>query len=249
MSSMFELGSLPTAMPSPTALPRLNLHDMLVASVRELIARGEMRPGDKISEQALCKRFDVSRTPLREALKVLAAEGIVQLRPRQSPIVARISGQEIEELFPIMAALEELAGQLLCKRITDAEIGELRAIHDRMVEEYQREDEPAYLASNRLFHQSLFAMAGNPTLEIFYNQILARTRAFRFVVRKSEANWKLAVEDHVKIIEAIESRDARRLPRLLRQHVLGVTVQIARATLEDVNPAKPARRSAAAVSA
>lgn len=240
----------PLTMTPSTALPRLNLHEMLVTGIRDMIAQGEIRPGDKISEQALCRRFDVSRTPLREALKVLAAEGMIQLRPRQSPIVATISGQEIEELFPVMAALEALAGELLCRRITDEEIAELQAIHARMMESYAVGDEPAYLASNRAFHQSLFTFARNPTLEAFYLQALNRTRAFRFIVRKSEANWQNAVADHVRIIEAVAARDVRRLPKLLRQHVLGVTVQIARDTLKAATPApKPPRRRAAGVPA
>lgn len=218
-------------MTSSAALPRLNLHEMLVAGIRDLVAAGELRPGDKVPEQQLCQRFAVSRTPLREALKVLAAEGMLQLLPRRGAIVARVSAEEIDELFPVMASLEALAGDLVCSRISDAELKQLQGMHDRMMQAFQVRDEAAYLKGNRSFHESLVACAHNPTLQTFYAQVLTRTRAFRFVARKSEDNWKAAVEDHRHIMDALNERDGARLSKLLQCHVMGVTVKIAHDTL------------------
>jgi DNA-binding GntR family transcriptional regulator len=218
-------------MTTQTALLRFNLHEMLVSAIREMIVSGELRPGDKIPEQELCRRFEVSRTPLREALKVLASEGMLQLLPRRGAIVARISPEEINELFPIMAALEALAGELVCKRVTTEELSELQDIHDRMLRNHAAGDEPAYLQANRQFHETLVRFAANATLQSCYLQILTRTRAFRFVARKSSENWRIAVEDHCQIMEALHKRNTRLLSRLLRRHVLGVTVKIARDAL------------------
>lgn len=220
-------------MTTSTALFRYNLHDALVAGIREMVVAGTLRPGDKVPEQELCQRFGVSRTPLREALKVLAAEGMLQLLPRRGAIVARVSPEEIDELFPVMGALEALAGELVCRRASDAEIGQLRAIHDRMMDAYEAGDEPTYLQANRSFHETLVAAAGNATLQSTYMQILLRTRAFRFVARKSAENWRAAVSDHQQIMEALAARNASRLSRLLRRHVMGVTVKIARDALAD----------------
>src|ERR1700712_4156456 len=150
---------------------RNNLHDMLVAGIREMVISGALRPGDKVPEQALCHRFGVSRTPLREALKVLAAEGMLQLLPRRGAIVASVSPEEIDELFPVMAALEALAGELVCKRASDAELVSLGAIHDQMMAAYAVGNEAAYLRANRSFHQTLVAVAGNATLTTTYTQI------------------------------------------------------------------------------
>lgn len=222
---------MPDRMTTQTALLRFNLHDMLVSAIREMVAAGELRPGDKIPEQDLCRRFEVSRTPLREALKVLASEGMLQLLPRRGAIVARVSPEEIDELFPIMAALEALAGELVCKRITPDELAELQDIHERMLRDYGAGNEPAYLQENRRFHETLVRLAANPTLHACYVQILTRTRAFRFVARKSSENWKVAVDDHNQIMDALRARNAARLSRLLRRHVLGVTVKIARDAL------------------
>lgn len=221
-------------MTTSTALPRLNLHGLLVDGIRALIERGELQPGRKISEAALCNRFEVSRTPLREALKVLAAEGMVELRPRRGAVVASISHKDIDELFPIMAALESLAGELVCPRLADADIDRMHALHDRMAGEYERRDEVAYLVTNRTFHEALFELAGNATLQAFYAQILTRIRSCRFVVSKSEANWGVAMTEHVSIMSALTARDARKLSSLLRQHIVGVTAVIARDALDRV---------------
>lgn len=220
-------------MSEATPLPRYNLHDMLVAGIRDMVHAGELRPGDKIPEQALCTRFDVSRTPLREALKVLAAEGMLQLLPRRGAIVARVSAEEIDELFPIMAALESLAGELVCKRLTTEGLVRLRMLHDGMMEAYACGDEPRYLKNNRSFHETLVALTGNTTLNALYTRILARTRAFRFVARKRRAHWTAAIAEHRAIMDALDKRNGARLSRLLKGHVAGLTVKIARDALVD----------------
>ncbi|UFN50561.1 GntR family transcriptional regulator [Roseomonas sp. OT10] len=224
-----------------TPIPRHSLHDMLVGGIREMIVSGELRPGGKVPEAQLCERFDVSRTPLREALKVLAAEGMIQLLPRRGAVVAQVTPEEIEELFPIMAVLEGLAGEMLCRHADAARIAALRAVHDRMMGEYARGDEPAYLRSNREFHDLLFVAAGNATLHAFYQQILTRIRAFRFIARKSPDNWRQAAEEHERIMEAIEARDGAKLSRLLRRHVNGVTVKIAQDALRQAVDGTAAR--------
>ena len=224
---------LTIAMMQPTNLIRTNLHDMLVAGIREMVIAGVLRPGDKVPEQALCQRFGVSRTPLREALKVLASEGMLQLLPRRGAIVANVSPEEIDELFPVMAALEALAGELVCKHASDEDLARLGAIHDHMMRAHAAEDEPTYLQANRSFHETLVSAAGNATLTASYMQILTRTRAFRFVARKSPENWLAAVSDHHAIMYALKVRKAARLSRLLRRHVMGVTVKIARDAISE----------------
>ena len=101
---------------------RSSLHDTLVSHLRDLIMRGDLRPGDKLPEQKLCERFGVSRTPMREAVKVLAAEGVLRLVINRGAIVAETTPQEIEELFPIMAALEAVAGEQACRNATPAQV-------------------------------------------------------------------------------------------------------------------------------
>jgi DNA-binding GntR family transcriptional regulator len=215
-----------------------------------MIVNGELRPGEKVPEEVLCARFGVSRTPIREALKVLAAEGALQILPHRGAIVAGITETQIAEMFPIMAGLERLAGTLACKRASDRDIARVRKLHDAMAERYRAGDEAGYLRYNRLVHEAIFDLASNETLSAFYQQILTRISACRFMLRKDAAHWRKAMEEHEAIIAALEARDAARLADLLDAHVNVTTAEIARAAImrganspaAGKSPMKPARR-------
>lgn len=227
-------------------IKRQSLYESLVAPLRDMILRGELRPGDKVPEEQLCERFGVSRTPIREALKVLASEGVLQIVPHRGAVVAGITEDKINEVFPIMAALEHLAGTLACARATGADVARIRGLHDEMMAFYRAGDEPGYLVRNRLIHEGFVEVAGNATLQSFYQQLLARIHLCRFVLRKTPEHWLRAMAEHEQMIAAFEARDGERLAALLDQHVVGTTVGIARDYLarEAARPpaAKPAGR-------
>ncbi|MFG1462803.1 GntR family transcriptional regulator [Xanthobacter sp. DSM 24535] len=206
-------------MPEKAIITRRSLHGELVPLLRDMILGDELQPGDKIPEQALCARFGVSRTPLREALKVLAAEGLLVLTPNRGAMVARISDAEIDEYFPIMGALEALAGELACARITPVQFVHLRAMHDAMVAHYKAGDSAPYLNLNKAIHAAFFDIAGNGALTQLYNSLMVRIHAVRFVAKKSPARWREAVEDHERMMEALAERDGTRLGRILRDHL------------------------------
>lgn len=210
---------------------RQSLHESLVAPLREMILQGELRPGEKVPEEQLCERFGVSRTPIREALKVLAAEGVLQILPHRGAIVARITEEQIEELFPIMASLERLAGLLACERISNADVRRVRALHDKMMQHFKSGNESEYLRQNRLIHEAFFEIAGNTMLSALYQQILTRIHVCRFVVRKSPEHWQRAVAEHEQMIELLEARDGAKLAALLEFHITGTTAGIARESI------------------
>ncbi|MDB5825009.1 MAG: transcriptional regulator, GntR family [Herminiimonas sp.] len=216
---------------------RSSLHDILVNHLRELILNGELRPGDKIPEQRLCERFGVSRTPMREAVKVLAAEGVIRLQISRGAIVAQTTPEEIEDLFPIIAALESVAGKQACERATDEQILGLRRLHDEMLEQYASGQESAYLRNNRAVHEALFDMAGNATLSSTYQQMLTRIHCIRFVVGKSREHWKQAIDEHEAIVDALEKRDGKRLGELLNAHVNGTAVRTSQEYIRRANTA------------
>lgn len=226
---------------------RQSLHESLVAPVRAMILSGDLRPGEKVPEEQLCERFGVSRTPIREALKVLAAEGVLQIVPHRGAIVARITEEQISEMFPVMASLERLAGSLACAVATETDIARVRALHDEMMAFYEAGDEASYLRNNRQIHEAFFTIAGNATLLSFYQQILTRIHSCRFVVRKTPEHWRKAMAEHEEMIAAFEARDGARLADLLERHVTDTTVGIARDYLDRERPAPtpvatPARR-------
>jgi DNA-binding GntR family transcriptional regulator len=207
------------ALTEPRVIVRRSLHDEILERLRDLIVEGELKPGAKIPETELCVRFGVSRTPLREALKALAVEGLVTLLPNRGAIVTKTTLDEVDELFPIMGALEALAGELACMKITDAEVAEMRRAHLKMVRHFERGDWVAYTKLNRTIHETIFAAAGNGALAALYQQLLVRTHAVRFVAKKSAARWREAVDDHEKMMLAIDKRDGKALARLLTQHL------------------------------
>ena len=180
-------------------------------------------------------RFGVSRTPMREAFKVLAAEGLLELTPNRGVSVAAITIEKVEELFPIMGSLEALAGELACQKMTNKDIAKVRAAHDAMVEHFRNGDYPPYAKLNKKIHDALIYAAGNETLRELYESLMVKTHSVRFVARKSPARWQEAIDDHEEIIAALEARDGARLAAVLRthlQHKSGMVIE-SLAALED----------------
>ncbi|WP_333833600.1 GntR family transcriptional regulator [Rubrimonas sp.] len=200
-------------------IARRPLAEELAERLREAIVEGDMGPGARIAEKALCERFGVSRTPLREALKVLAREGLVTLTPNRGAAVAELTMDDLEEAFPIMGALEALAGELACARATDAEIAALRDLHDAMAAARGRGARAEYLALNDRFHAGLAAAARNRTLAETQASLDRRIRRGRRRASVSEARWTQAIAEHAQIVAALEARDAARLSALLRLHM------------------------------
>ena len=200
-------------------IQRRSLHDEIAVRLRDMVMEGELRPGIKVPERELCERFGVSRTPMREALKVLAAEGLLQLLPNRGAVVAKITREEIAELFPIMGALEGLAAELAAKRMTAPQLAKIEALHASMLERYRLSDWLAYTKLNRQIHEAFFAAAQNSELATMFQTLLVRTHAVRFVTRKTPERWREAIEEHEAIMVALRARDGAQLNALMRLHL------------------------------
>jgi len=200
-------------------IPRRSLHDELVDRVRRLITAGDLVPGDKVPERELCARFGVSRTPLREALKVLASEGLVTLMPNRGATVAKLTLADLEEAFPVMGVLEALSGELACRNITDREIQEIGRLHAKMVRHYEREELGPYFELNQEIHERIMDAAGNALLSQTHRGLAGRIRRARYMANMSRERWTKAVEEHEVILEALQARNGERLGRLLKQHL------------------------------
>src|SRR4030088_60733 len=125
------------------------MHDEVVSRLRHLLTEGEIPPGARIPERELCASLEISRTPLREALKVLAAEGLVQLLPNRGSRAARLTDRDMRDLFEVCQGLEALAGELACERISDAGIADIAAAHAAMARHYGDNDLLQYYRCNR----------------------------------------------------------------------------------------------------
>jgi DNA-binding GntR family transcriptional regulator len=197
---------------------RQSFHLELVPLLRDMILTCELQAGEKISEPKLCKRFGVSRTPLREALKVLAAEGLVVLQPNRGASIASITPAEVDELFPIMGALEALAGERACERMTDGGMLKIRALHGSMVHHYRSGDSAMASKLGRMVHETIFELAANQELTRIYNSLIVRIHSTRFKAHFG-SNLEQSVQDHELIVGALEARDGPRLGAILKDHL------------------------------
>lgn len=198
---------------------RRHLHDELLNRLRDCIINGDLAPGAKVPEKELCERFGVSRTPLREALKVLAYEGLVVLHHNRGSTVSPLTLEDLEEAFPIYGKLEALAGELAATRLTDAEIADIRALHDKMIRQYEQRDLRGHFHTNEEIHERIQLGSRNQTLIHLLRNISSRIRRARIYANMSENRWMQAVEEHEKIITALESRDGALLSQLLHDHM------------------------------
>ena len=201
------------------AIPREVLHQQVAVRLRQRIVEGQVAPGAKLNERALSEQLQVSRTPLREAIKMLAAEGLVVLLPNRGAVVAQLSAQDVVDTFEVIAGLEGQSGELAAQRITEAELAEIRALHFEMRAAHTRRDLPTYYRLNALIHNQINAAARNPVLIQTYRTINARLQALRFRSNFDETKWHRAVEEHERMIEALAARDAAGLRAVLVQHL------------------------------
>ena len=200
-------------------IARPSLHEQLVGNLRRMIMDGDLAPGSKVPEKTLCEQFDVSRTPLREALKVLASEGLLSLQPNRGAVVTELTLADVTEMFPVMGALEALSGELAASRIDEDDLAEIRALHYQMVLHYRRAELPAYFRLNQMIHEKILEAAGNPTLTALHRSLSGRIRRARYMANMSQARWDKAVAEHEEILAALESRDGVRLARILKDHL------------------------------
>jgi DNA-binding GntR family transcriptional regulator len=215
------------------------LHEEVVNRIRAILLDGEITPGARIPERDLCERLQISRTPLREALKVLAAEGLVQLLPNRGARAARFTDKDMRDLFEVCQGLEALAGELACERITDAEIGEIAAAHAAMARHYRDGDLIQYYRCNRAIHEAIVAAARNPALTGLYNSVTARIRRARYVTPMTPDRWALALREHEAILNALERRDGVGLAHILRTHLRHKREEVVQAGFAETDAGDP----------
>lgn len=211
---------LPVGAASLSKVARLHLHDVVVEHLRNFVVEGSLAPGTKLNERELCDTLGISRTPLREALKVLAAEGLVEITPNRGASIYRMSEAETREMFELMSCLEGFSGLLACQRITDEEVANIKAMHYTMLACHTKRDLPGYYKQNSLIHDHINQAAGNGALRQVYLATNRRLQALRFRSNFEAAKWDKAMTEHSEMIEALEARDGERLSSILREHLL-----------------------------
>lgn len=213
-----QTSPLPVILP-PAGIARRPLHEEVAERVRGWITDGTLAQGSRLNERMLCEALGVSRTPLREALKMLAAERLVELSPNRGARVVALSRHDVEELFELMGTLEGLSGELAAQRRSDAELASIEALQAQMLDAHARADLPAYYDANRRIHELINRAARNAALSETYDSINSRIQNLRFRSNFNRKKWDQAVGEHQRMLEALRERDAPALRALLEAHL------------------------------
>ncbi|HMN70486.1 MAG TPA: GntR family transcriptional regulator [Rhodoblastus sp.] len=219
---------------------RAGLHERAAARMRAMIIKGELEPGAETQETELSRALGVSRTPLREAMKLLAAEGLIELRRNRSPRVAALDFDAVFETFEALAGIERLAAELAAQRASARVIARLGSLQTKMEEFHAAGRLDDYFAINGEIHGLIVQAARNMPLREAHATLLARAERARYLALGAERRWSASVGEHRAILAAIEARDSARAGALLGAHVLRTGT-----ALREVLASAEAARSAA----
>jgi len=189
-----------------------------VEALRGLILEGELRPGMRLSERAVLTRLDISRTPLREALKILSFEGLVTLEPNRGATVTRLSLDDLKSTFELLAALEGTAAELACLRASDDEIAAIGVLHDTMIAHYEAKDLASYFRLNKAIHLAIVEAGHNGAIMRVYRSESARVDRYRYRSNRDPETWARSVRQHVQILDALHQREGALLRETLVSH-------------------------------
>ncbi len=207
----------PVPKPS-TALARVPLSEQLLDALRDLIVDGELPPGSRMPEPELCERFGTSRTPLREAFKMLASEGLIELQTFRGAFVARMSETERAEVAFVLSTLEQAGAAAIVKSATDRELSDLAKVHKTMVAAAARGDLSTYRKLNESIHSAFVTLTGNSVLIDAYDRIRNRLLPVRQEGTRTPEELDRAIAEHDAMIAAIAARDGRRLVATIARH-------------------------------
>ncbi len=204
------------------------LYEQVAERLRTRIYAHDLAPGAWIDEQSLADEFGISRTPMREALKVLAAEGLVVLKPRRGCYVAEMSERDLDEIFPVLALLEGRVAEEAARRLTSAEFSRLAQIHAELERHAAANDADRFFEANQAFHNALQALAGNRWL----SQLIDDTRKFLKLTRRDslrlDGRIHQSLAEHRAILAALERRDAAAAALQMHNHILSGRAALSR---------------------
>jgi DNA-binding GntR family transcriptional regulator len=198
---------------------RRPLQGEVAIRLRDLITQGLIPAGARLNEAALCLELGVSRTPLREAVRMLAGEGLLELVPARGALVRRLTRKDVEDSLAVLKALEMLAGRLACAEGSDEAIAQIEALHLQMMMRYAERDRLSYFKLNQEIHTRIVAASGNETLRWAHEAIQARMKHIRFIGNEGPEKWANAVAEHEEMIRSLRARDGEALAAVLALHL------------------------------
>ena len=206
----------------------LPLRDVVFQTLRKAILRGELKPGERLMEIALANRLGVSRTPVREAIRMLEQEGLVIMIPRKGAQVAQITMKDLNDVLEVRLGLEELAMQFACKRITQEEIGEMKQALEEIERLQEAEDVTALAEADVAFHDIIYKATDNKRLNQIINNVREQMYRYRVEYLKDSRTRGTLLKEHREIYEAVAGRDEERAKACIRCHIMNQQQSIAR---------------------
>lgn len=196
-----------------------SLHDEVAATLREQIFDGSLAPGSFVDEVALCERLSISRTPLREALKVLTAEGLLRHEPRRGCFVNEVTERDLDEIFPVIALLEGRCAYEAARNASDAELQELDALHERLVRHARAKRINDYYATNHIIHEAIIKLADNRWLAQVIGDLRKILKLARLQQLHAPGRLEQSLSEHLAVFAALKARDSEGADAAMRTHL------------------------------
>lgn len=203
-------------------LDDLTLKDRIYQILKDSVIRHRVKPGERLIDQEIADNLGVSRTPVREALNRLGAEGLVSIIPRRGVFVTDLSSKDITDLYQVREALEVLAVQLAVPLLTDEDLDNLEQISDQFKAALDREDFLTCFELDKEFHDKLTELSGNNKLKEINEQLGGSIQISRWKHCQNGSKHRATFKEHQGILDALASRDADLASRLLQNHIRGV---------------------------
>lgn len=197
-----------------------SLHDEVAAKLRDRIFAGDLAPGRFIDEPALCAELAISRTPLREALKVLTAEGLVRHEPRRGCFVSEITERDLDEIFPVIALLEGRCAFEAATNATDADLAALEQLHDRLQRSAKAKRITEYYETNYAIHEAIIVLANNRWLAQVIGDLRKIVKLARLQQLHAPGRLEQSLSEHMAVYAALKARDAEGAEAAMRTHLI-----------------------------
>ena len=216
---LVEMSKPVSRIPKTAAIVRPKpLHEAAIERLRDMIVEGDLAAGERLNDAKLAALLQVSRTPIREAIKLLANEGLVELLPGRGARVAALALETISEMFEVIAGLERHACELAAERMSAGAFEALQRKHERMVRCFSAGERRAYFKLNHDIHLALVAASENAILQELHGTLIARARRARYAALESPARWAEAMGEHEALMAALRARDARLAGEIMQAH-------------------------------
>lgn len=200
-------------------IKKVTLHIQIADALREMIMIGDLKHGDKVNENDLCASMEISKTPLREALRVLSAENLISLVPNRGAFVTKPSTGEIKEMFAVMSVLEGVCARAAAVKMTPADFSHLEELHAELEEHFKCRNQKEYIRINNRYHSFIQELAGNRTLNQIVKGLRKKILLYRFQSLNLPGRFEDSIKEHRELLTAFRNRDAQKAEKIMKNHL------------------------------